>query len=159
MKMLKTFTPWVVVLALIGFGIYKITTAPTVPQDKIVSRDGLHWHAHLTIKINGKEEAIPGEIESVAEMNLHTHETNGIIHAEFAGLVTKDQLHLKNFFSIWGKDFSKDSILGHKTGDEGTVKMFVNGEPNYDFENYIITGQGTYEYGPDKIDDIEIIYE
>ena len=71
-------------------------------------------------------------------MHLHTHTADGIIHAEFSGLTTKEQLKLKNFFDLWGKDFSKDSILGHKTGEGGTVKMFVDGKENTEFENYSI---------------------
>ncbi len=128
----------------------------------------LHWHAHLAIVIDGKEEVIPADIGINGPMGaggdptaLHTHDDKGVIHAEFEGLVTKDQLRIKNFFAVWGKDFSKDSILGHKAGDGHTITMTVNGVPNTDFENYAITGKGTYNAGSDlgMIDDIVITYK
>ncbi len=167
MKIIK-YIILIVVLAGIVFGIYKVATAPKITEGEIVSRNGLHWHGHLSIVINGKEEIIPANIgvngvmgAGGDPMELHTHATDGIIHAEFMGLVSKDQLRIKNFFKIWGKDFSKDSILGYKAVNGHTITMTVNGVPNTDFENYAITNKGTYDGGAElgKIDDIKIIYQ
>lgn len=156
------------ILALIGWGVYAIVSAPKSSESEIVSDHGsLHLHAHLSIVIKGKSEVIPADIGTTGPMStggdpmqLHTHDTSGVIHAEFEGIVTKDQLRLKNFFDQWGKDFSKDSILGNKNGDGGTITMTVNGVPNTDFENYVITGKGTYDAGDlGKIDDIVVTYQ
>jgi hypothetical protein len=80
---------------------------------------------------------------------IHTHETDGIIHLEFGGVVKKEDTNLGKFFEIWGKDFSKDSVMGHKTGVDGAIKMKVNGIPNAEFENYLMKDG----------DKIEVIYE
>ncbi len=167
--MKKLITPLIllVVLALIGWGIYAIATAPKIPESNIVTDKGLHWHAHLSIIVDGKEAIIPANIGVMGQMGangdpmeLHTHDDSGIIHAEFAGTVTKDQLDLGNFFHTWGKDFSKDSILGNKAGNGHTITMTVNGVPNTDYEKYSITGKGTYDAGAlGKIDDIKIVYQ
>ena len=165
-KILKLIV-WVVIVLFVAWGSYKIYTAPKIPESEIVSSSGLHWHAHLSIVISGKEESIPADIGVTGKtgaggdpIELHTHDTSGVIHAEFEGLVKKDQLQLKNFFKLWKKDFSKDSILGNKAGDGHTIKMLVNGQPNEEFENYHITNVGTWSAGEsERIDDIKIIYE
>lgn len=43
---------------------------------------------------------------------------------------------LAKFFEAWGKEFSSQCILDVCNGEEGTVRMLVNGEENTDFENY-----------------------
>ncbi len=159
----------IIVLAGVAWGVYAIATSPKIAEGDIINRTGeLHWHAHLSIVVDGKPVEIPTDIGVNGPMGaggdpmaLHTHDTSGIIHAEFFGMVTKDQLRLKEFFKIWGKDFSKDSIMGHTATDGHTITMTVNGEPNTDFENYAITGQGTYDSGGDlgKVDDIVITYK
>jgi|SRR6185436_16154285 len=158
----------IVIIALIGWGVYAIATAPKVAESQVVNEKGmLHWHAHVKIIIDGKEETIPANIgvdgpmgATGDPMQLHTHTPDGIIHAEFYGLVTKDQVRIKEFFKIWGKDFSKDSILGHKAENGKTITMTVNGIPNTEFENYALTGKGDYDAGNlGKIDDIVIEYK
>lgn len=113
------------------------STQPT-PNKDLVASSGLHWHPQLTITIDGKKQEIPANIGIAGSIHkeLHTHETDGIIHMEMAGLVTKDETRLGDFFKIWGKGFSRDQIFDKKNGEEGTVKMFVNGQDNYNFENY-----------------------
>ncbi len=166
-KKIKKVFIWAFVLVIVAYAVFLIAAAPKIPQSDIVSQNGLHWHAHVAIKINGENISIPAGIGTTGPTGsngepteLHTHETDGIIHAEFAGVVTKEQLELKHFFEVWGKDFSKDSILGNKAGNGHTITMFVNGKPNTDFENYSITGLGTFDsHGDGNIDDIEIIYQ
>lgn len=112
----------------------------SVPEDQIVARQGLHWHPQVEIYIKGKKQGIPANIGIAGSIHkeLHTHEKDGIIHMEMEGLVTKDETRLGNFFKIWGKEFSKDQLFDKKNGQEGTVKAFVNGQDNYDFENYLM---------------------
>ena len=144
-----------------------LTSIAVDPNSNIVSQNGVYLRAHLSVKINGKEIKIPAGIGFLGELDedgmpkvLHTHSSKGIIRAEMKGVVSKDQLRLGEFFRAWGKDFSKDSILGNKVGEMHKIKMFVNGVENFDYENYIITGKGTYDGGEDgMIDDIQIVYE
>lgn len=71
--------------------------------------------------------------------DFHTHDTSGELHWEvMSGPVTKEHVQLKAFFEVWGKTFNGAQILDAKNGSDGTVKMFVNGQPNTQFENYQI---------------------
>ncbi len=157
----------ILVLTGAGFGIYKIITAPKLVEGEIAAKNGLHWHAHVSILIDGKEESIPADIGVTGDMGaggdpmeLHTHDTSGIVHAEFSGLVSKDQLRIGKLFQAWGKDFSKDSVLGHKAENGHTISMTVNGIQNTDFENYEITNVGTFDAGGlGKVDEIVITYK
>lgn len=119
----------------------------SIPQDQIVSGNGLHWHPQLEIYIKGERQEIPANIGIAGSIHkeLHTHEKDGVIHMEMGGLVTKDETKLGNFFKIWGKDFSRDQLFDKKNGEEGTVKMFVNGQDNYDFENYLMKDRDKIE--------------
>ncbi|HXK34932.1 MAG TPA: hypothetical protein VJ103_00245 [Candidatus Paceibacterota bacterium] len=165
-KNLYILTPFILVaLAFLSGSSYKSNEVEL--KSDIVSENGVNLYAHLSIKIKGENIKIPAGIGFLAPFGsngmpvvLHTHSGKGIIAAEMEGVVTRNQLMLKNFFHSWGKDFSEDSIFGNKAGEEGEMKMFINGLPNYDFENYVITGKGRYNAGSfGYIDDIEIIYE
>lgn len=141
---------WIVFgLLAVGFIVW-IVTLPRVSEGEFLSKNGIHYHPHLTITIKGENIPIPAEIGIGAVHNpIHTHEADGIIHLEFNAVVKKEDTKLGKFFEIWGKDFSKDSIMGNKTGEGGTVKMKVNGTENTEFENYLMK----------DADKIEIIYE
>ncbi len=156
----------VVVIVLAGLGIYKIATAPKIATPDVASKNGLHWHAHLAIEVNGVDVPVPANIgvngpmgAGGDPMELHTHEPDGVVHAEFAGMVTYDMLDIGNFFKVWGKDFSQDSILGNTSASGGTITMYVNGVENTEYDAYSITGKGTYDAGNlGMIDDIKIVY-
>lgn len=141
---------WIIfgVLA-VGFVVW-VARLPRIPEAETLSSVGIHYHPHLTIIIKGENVPIPAGIGlGATERSIHTHEADGIIHLEFSGVVKKEDTKLGEFFKIWGKDFSQNSILGHKAGEGGTVKMKVNGTNNTEFENYEMKDG----------DKIEIIYE
>lgn len=127
-----------IIFGLLAVGIVVwIATLPRISDGEFLSTNGIHYHPHLTITIKGENVPIPAGIGlGAVEQSIHTHDTDGIIHLEFSGSVKKEDTKLGKFFEIWGKDFSKDSIMGHKTGEGGTVKMKVNGIENMEFENY-----------------------
>lgn len=148
-KILSIFL-WVVFIAAVSWLVFWVATLPKIPQGEFLSKNGLHWHVTLNIKIKGEDVAIPAGIGLGAVHNpIHTHDPDDVVHLEFDGIVKKEDVALKNFFKVWGKDFSKESILGNKTGDGGTVKMFINGKENTEFENYLMQDG----------DKIEIVYE
>ena len=130
---------WIIFgLLIVGFVVW-IATLPRISEGEILSNTGLHYHPHLAILIKGENIPIPQDIGMGAmEHSIHTHEADGIVHLEFTGVVKKEDTKLARFFEIWGKDFSKDSIMGHKTGEGGTVKFKVNGTDNAEFENYLM---------------------
>jgi len=141
-------------IALAGAGVgglgWYISRRPQTPPSEIISRNGLHWHAKLTIVINGKEEAIPPEIGLGAVHNpIHTHEEDRVIHMEFPGLVRRDDLALGQFFKVWKKDFSAQCIFEQCNGSEGAVKMLVNGHESAEFAQYQMKDN----------DEIEIMYK
>jgi len=140
----------ILVIAVIGSLIWYGVARLAIPKSDIVSRNGLHWHPELSIKILGQKQIIPVNIGlGIIERPIHTHDDMGVIHLEFSGIVKKSDVQLSQFFKIWGKKFNKDCIFDKCSGPEGTLKMLVNGKENNEFENYIM------EDG----DKIEIIFE
>ena len=97
----------------------------------LISRSGLHWHPELAIFVKGGEkQEIPANLGIGTVHNpMHTHDSSGVIHLEFQGVVRKDNLKLGRFFEVWGKDFMELGV---------TVKMTVNGEEDTELQNYIM---------------------
>lgn len=95
----------------------------------VIARTGLHWHSTLEIYVNGEKQEVSPNIGVTggSMLPMHTHEPNGTVHIESAGLVRKDDVTLGRFFEIWRRDFRE---LGQN------VTMTVNGEPNTEYENY-----------------------
>ncbi len=142
------------VALIVGGGIFGggwfLATRPPLPESEIISKQGIHWHTELSITILGQKQDIPANIGlGATERPIHTHEADNIIHFEFTGLVKKDDIRLGRFFEIWGKNFSQDCIFTKCNGPEGSVKILVNGEPNFEFENYSMRDN----------DKIEILFE
>lgn len=117
------------------------------PDSDIITRNGLHWHSNLTIKILGEAQEIPAGLglENLPHNPTHTHDRDNVIHMEFAGLVKKDDIKLGKFFQIWGKTFNKDCIFDKCSGQEGQLKMLVNGKENGEFENYAMQNEDKIE--------------
>ncbi len=127
-----------------------LANRPPSSESVIISDEGIHWHTELSITILGQKQVIPDNIGiDITEQPIHTHEENNVIHLEFAGLVKRDDIRLGRFFEVWGRQFNQDCIFTNCNGDEGTVKMFVNGVRNYEFENYVMRDE----------DKIAIIFE
>lgn len=110
---------------------------PSIPEGDIISKAGIHWHPELSIYIKGVKQEIPAGIGlGVAEQSLHTHDNTGTLHLEIPGVVRKEDTKLGRFFTIWGKQFTLQCIFDSCTGQNGTLKMLVNGKENTDFGNY-----------------------
>lgn len=144
---------WAGIVAVAGWVVFKVMTAPTISDENIVTRKGVHWHAQLTIRINGEEVDIPAGIGIPSGVthpeNIHTHEPDHIIHVEKPGIVTPDDLRIKNFFEIWDKRFDSECIFDSCNDGQHRVRMVVNGEERSEFENYPLQDH----------DVIEIMYE
>lgn len=125
-----------------------------VSDDQVVSQKGIHWHPKLTIYIKGQKQEIPANFGLGAiHQPIHTHEDakDGILHMEMEGLVTKDETKLAKWFKIWGKQFNSNCIFDKCNGPEGIVKMFVNGQENKEFENYLMKDGDNIEIRYDTI--------
>lgn len=118
---------------------------------KKIPKSAIHWHPHVTILIRGQPVTIPANVglETSAHKPVHTHEPDNILHWE-VDRPTVENMQLGYFFNtVWRKQFSKDCILDSCNGPEGTVKMFVNGSPNEEFDHYM----------PHDGDEIKIVFE
>ncbi len=137
---IKNFLLLAAVALIVGGVIISIgLLLATGPGGDIISDEGIHWHTELSITILGQEQVIPDNVgRGITEQPIHTHEEDNIIHLEFAGLVKEDDIRLGRLFEIWGRQFNQDCIFTNCNGAEGTVKMFVNSEPNFEFENYVM---------------------
>ena len=88
----------------------------------------VHYHAHVTIYINGQQTKIPQGVGIASDSScfywLHTHDTTGVVHIEAPQIAT---LNLGNFLDIWGKEFpqSYHDELASSTG----WKIYVDGKP------------------------------
>lgn len=133
----------VVGLALLSL-VWFIITKPPVLESEIISRNGIHQHITLTVKVLGQYQTIPDDIGSSATRmkSIHTHNTDSAIHLEFPGLVTRDDIRLGQFFKSWGKQFNDQCIFDECNG---TLTMLVNGKLNYEFENYIMKDNDAIE--------------
>lgn len=108
-------------------------------NSSVISTNGIHWHPELEIYIKGERQTIPQNVGLLAGHNpIHTHDDLPVIHLEFGGRVTQDDIRLGKFFDVWEKKFSSECIFNYCNGEEGTVKMFVNGELSTEFENYVM---------------------
>ena len=141
---------WIIVLGILALIVWAIARAPKTPQQEMISRNGIHWHPELSIVISGEEQEITVGIGLGAVHNpIHIHDPDGVIHLEFSGIVRENDIRLSQFFRIWKKQFNSECIFDFCNGPDGTVKMFINGEENTLFENYIMQDE----------DKIEILYE
>ncbi|MDA8345513.1 MAG: hypothetical protein M0Z66_08515 [Thermaerobacter sp.] len=100
------------------------------------SQVNYHYHAHLSLFVQGQQIALPMAIGIVQPQLkgangfvdsgnclywLHTHDASGIIHIEspIAGPFT-----LGNFFDIWGEPLTQAGFAGYK----GKLYVYVGGK-------------------------------
>lgn len=108
----------------------------------------MHIHPELSISVNGEPEVIPANI-GISEScmaEVHTHETNGVIHVESADR-NKD-FTLGDFFTVWERDLQRDDF-------EAAVS--VNGSEVEDPLSYVLRDQDsiTIEYVSKTVEDAE----
>ena len=112
------------------------------------SSDISHTHSSLSIFINGNEQYISQNIgiqdsECPDGMRgIHTHDDSGRLHIETPSQISAP---IGAFFNIWGEVFNSDQILEYKVNSEHEIVMFVNGEMNEDFENYLMLDNDVIE--------------
>jgi VCBS repeat-containing protein len=105
-----------------------------------------HIHYQLDIVVNGDQQLIPAGVGNNVGANsgkFHTHDFSGKIHVHPGPLGRFATLN--DFFESWRNDtvlgntnatFSSTSILGNVANGTHTVRMYVNGTLNTDFQNY-----------------------
>ena len=96
-----------------------------------------HIHPHLTIKADGKEITIPANIGLSlvgCERALHTHDATGDIHIEPNYY---QEFTLGDFFTVWGRPFSRGQILDYTSDLDHEIVMTVDGKPSEEFEKLV----------------------
>lgn len=129
----------VAILAALFVGV-SWTSSPPASDPGILSSSGLHWHPRLEIYVRGEKQDIPSNIgvgphyagmptfdPSMRMTAIHTHDPDGTIHLEFPAQVTRDDIKLNNFFTIWGKEMMSFGSV---------VTMTINGEENTELGEY-----------------------
>lgn len=122
--------------------------SPVVDEWEITSvcldgHDGLatHIHATLSITIHSTDRAIPASVGIQDEAcengmrGIHTHDEAGTLHIETPSPM---EAPIGAFFQIWGEKFDESHIMEKEANDNYEVLMFVNGERNMEYENYIM---------------------
>lgn len=103
-----------------------------------IPKTPIHWHPALEVVIKGQKQTIPANLGAVGiHEPIHTHDATGVLHYEIDN-PTPENMPLHYFFDkVWKKQFNSTCIMNYCNNGSETVKMFVNGRENFDFENYI----------------------
>lgn len=141
----------------------KLSSSFTGDDATVVADGAVHWHPKLSIVINGETRAIPADVgigtqyanqlfydDMMGMTDVHTHDASGTLHWEvMQGPVKKGHAKLKVFFDVWGQPFDREQLMERTNGPDGSVRMTVNGQPNDQFEQYVVQDG----------DEIELRYE
>ena len=131
-----------IVVILVILGSYFFVIKP-IKEFKPIHTGAYHWHANFEISICGELAQVRCGAGMCGPMNLHHHNDN-TIHIEGNTIAKQEDISLGKFFDGLNLEFSETNLLGKKNGDlcpdgqPGTVKMFVNEQPNNEFGNYIL---------------------
>ncbi len=130
------------VIILLSIAVAFISTQPprsnSDSSNSDIPRTPIHWHPTLEVAIKGQVQTIPANLGTVGGHEpIHTHDTTGTLHYENNN-PTSENMRLGYFFDrVWRKQFNSTCIMSYCNSDSGTVKMFVNGQENFEFDNYI----------------------
>jgi hypothetical protein len=109
------------------------TPVDTIPCGS--GADAEHYHAHVSLIVNGQQLAIPlgigignsvvvGDSLAIAGTCfywLHSHDRTGIIHVEPSE--TGHTFTLGEYFDVWGEPLTS----GNVAGNQGTVTVYIDG--------------------------------
>lgn len=124
-----------------GGGYTEDKQAEAFDPAKVCTTDAqtvMHIHQQLTIRIDGKEEAIPANVGIVSPTcmrPMHTHDATGTIHVESP--VVRD-FTLGELFRVWEKPFGRERLLDATADATHRIVMTVNGEPSEAYENLVL---------------------
>jgi hypothetical protein len=106
---------------------------PLAPDVALVQQQ----QAHLSIRVNGLEQAIPPQLGVGAAGNLpvHTGDGSGWIHLDSPVPYT---FHLQDIFTTWGQPFSPTQVLGYQADDSHPLTVEVNKQPTADWGDLVL---------------------
>jgi len=133
--MKKRWILLIVVVVLIGFFIYGNSKADILDY-RLGSHTNIASHIHPALEIDflGDKVTIPGQtgIDSRGMRVIHTHDSTGKLHVEAP---RPHQFYLKDFFTIWGRNFNSTCLLGECIDSEYAIEVTVNGFPSELYED------------------------
>ncbi len=146
------FIFFIIILAIVTEGIttfvlnriqQNISTEPQITSNNILSEctthavGHVHYHAQLTITINGKNFPVPPNagIDAGCMHPLHTHDASGTIHIDY---YKPHSFTIGDFFTDWGMIFNRYQLGNLLMGQRYSMKMSVNKKENHEYEKYII---------------------
>ena len=109
--------------------------------------------AHLSIFIDGGQVTIPDNIGVDSDGNIspiYTVDDDGTLNTSAVGdEALPDEITLGDFFETWRENaglagnnddavFNESEILGYTVDDDYMIQMFVNGEADRHFDEYVI---------------------
>ena len=130
-------------LILVGANLLQ-SPEPIVEDDRILqvclqdhTQDMLHYHATLSIVIQGENQIIPADTGVIpgCMRGIHTHDDTGKLHIE-----TPEEMEarLEHFFQIWEQPFTSTQLLDVTVGDGESISLTVDGELVDDPRNHIL---------------------
>ncbi|MEM5810829.1 MAG: hypothetical protein QXP82_02605 [Candidatus Aenigmatarchaeota archaeon] len=141
---------FVTIIGAIGLilGLYSLFAVSRTGNVSLLTKN-IHWHAKLTILIDGKQIPIPAGVGITTGNNIdnhisgmhmspiHTHDSTGELHIENLNPSAKPETLTIGYFinDVWGKRFDSECIFDYCNG---SLRMFVNGKENEEFEKYTI---------------------
>ncbi|PIN81887.1 hypothetical protein COV11_00845 [Candidatus Woesearchaeota archaeon CG10_big_fil_rev_8_21_14_0_10_30_7] len=159
-KKIRNWLIFLVFAILLGWGLFvsiknnqsKVDLSVELSEGKKseVPSGSVHWHPKISIIIDGEQVSIPSDLgygtgkmvdthlSGMRMSPIHTHDSGGTIHLENNNPSSKPEtLSLGYFFYVWNKTFNSTCIFEYCT-DKGSLKLFVNGKENFEFENYLM---------------------
>jgi hypothetical protein len=93
------------------------------------------WAARLSIVIYNELQYIPADVGVTdgTREKLFTLNADNIIYKS-----TNEDASLKDFFDIWGETFNSTCILDYCNSGNHSMRMYVNGVENKNYQYYII---------------------
>lgn len=93
------------------------------------------WKVKLEIAIFGELHQIPSNVgvNGETKSKLYTFESDNVIYK-----TGEEDARLKEFFDIWGENFNSTCIFDYCNNENHSMKMYVNGVENTDYELYVM---------------------
>lgn len=104
-----------------------------------------HYHAHLSMYVNGSPTLLPANIgiDNDCLYWMHTHDTSGVIHIEAPKDQSKHKFTLGNFFDVWGKKLDRKHLGDATVGPGQQMVITVDGKPYGGDPRNIVLGAHT----------------
>ncbi len=130
-------TGWIITVLAVVIGIYfvigNIRADPLDYNLKAHTNLALHDHVDLEIEFLGEPFPVPPNtgISAKGMRVTHTHDGSGKLHVEGP---YSHQFYLRDFFTIWGKQFNSTCLFNECIDENYTLEFFVNDQPNKLYE-------------------------